>query len=85
MFAAILKKARETQGLIDLGQGYPDFAGSSIARQNAASTILNDIPHNQYSQPPGLLRLRLAVCQHHARRGGHRYCESTEVVVTASG
>ena len=49
-------------GMVNMGQGFPDFAGSQIARDAAAAAITDGAPVlNQYSPQPGLLELREAV------------------------
>ena len=53
--------AAET-GAVNLGQGFPDFEGSMVARRAAAEAILQgQAALNQYSPQAGLLGLRQAV------------------------
>ena len=71
-------------GAINMGQGFPDFPGSGIARSAAAAAL--DVPAlNQYSPIDGLASLRGEVSSFYARRYGSAYDRNTEVVVTASG
>lgn len=75
-------------GAINMGQGFPDFAGSKVARESAAAALLSgDAALNQYSPPPGLQDLRDAVSEFYARTypGGRPYDPSSEVVVCTSG
>ena len=75
-------------GMINMGQGFPDFAGSLIAREAAAEAILQgSAAANQYSSPVGLLELREAVSSLYARlyHPGKTYDPESEVVITTSG
>jgi DNA-binding transcriptional MocR family regulator len=71
-------------GMINMGQGFPDFEGSAIARQVAASALsTGEAALNQYSPQPGLLALRESVAAFHSRRYGAEHDPGTEVIVTA--
>jgi aspartate/methionine/tyrosine aminotransferase len=73
-------------GMINMSQGMPDFAGSTIARRVAAAALeAGDAPLNQYSPQPGLIDLRQAVSEFVARRYGAAYDPATEVAITAGG
>ncbi len=68
------------QGAINLGQGFPDFAGPDWVKQAAAEAISADI--NQYAPGTGLPRLRSAIAAHWARRGWRELDPATEITVT---
>ena len=71
-------------GMINMGQGFPDFEGSAIARR-AAQVALDDAPVNQYSPQPGSDQLRREISAFYGRRYGTTLDPSTEIVVTSSG
>ena len=72
-------------GMINMGQGFPDFAGSRVAREAASDAVkLGDAISNQYSPQPGLLELRQEVSNFVARRyNAPKLDANSEVVVTA--
>ena len=71
-------------GMINMGQGFPDFEGSAVAREVAAEALRQGgAPLNQYSPQPGLLTLRESVAAFHSRRYAAEYNPATEVIVTA--
>ena len=71
-------------GMINMGQGFPDFEGSSVARRAAAEAIeAGAAVSNQYSPQPGLFALREAVSDFVSRRYSTTVDAATEVVVTA--
>lgn len=73
-------------GMINMGQGFPDFPGSRVAREAAAAAVSEgSVAHNQYSPQPGLLSLRQAVSDFVFRRYNRRYDAQTEVAITAGG
>ena len=58
-------------GMINMGQGFPDFDGSPVARAAAAAAIeQGGAPLNQYSAQPGLPELRGAISRFYERRYG---------------
>ena len=70
-------------GAINMGQGFPDFAGSAVARDAAKAAL--DVPAlNQYAPINGLAELRAEIRSFYARSYGSHY-EDDEVVVTTSG
>ena len=70
-------------GAINMGQGFPDFAGSAVARDAAKAAL--DVPAlNQYAPINGLAELRDAIRGFYERSYGSHY-EDDEVVVTTSG
>lgn len=70
-------------GAINMGQGFPDFAGSAVARRAAQAAL--DVPAlNQYAPINGLPELRDEIRSFYARRYGASY-DDDEVVVTTSG
>ncbi len=75
-------------GTINMGQGFPDFEGSLIARKAAAEAMLAGAPSlNQYSPQLGLLELREAVSDFYLRQHPEApaYDPGSEVVVCTSG
>ena len=70
-------------GAINMGQGFPDFAGSAVARDAAKAAL--DVPAlNQYAPINGLAELRAEIRNFYERSYGSTY-EDDEVVVTTSG
>eukprot|EP00466_Bigelowiella_natans_P014241 jgi/Bigna1/81667/fgenesh1_pg.82_\ len=49
--------SRQYPDAVQLGQGYPDYEGSRVAREAAAHALLNEPMLNQYSASAGLPRL----------------------------
>ena len=75
-------------GMINMGQGFPDFEGSIVARQAAAEALLSgEQVLNQYSAPAGLMELREAVGDfyHRLYPDGVTYDPATEIVICTSG
>ena len=73
-------------GMINMGQGFPDFAGSRVAREAAMSAMARgDAASNQYSPQPGYYDLRTEISNFVARRYGSSTAPdpASEVVVTA--
>jgi aspartate/methionine/tyrosine aminotransferase len=68
-------------GAVNLGQGFPDFAGPEFVKQAAAAAIAADL--NQYAPMPGLPRLRQAVAAQWDREYGRAVDWQTEVSVTS--
>ena len=60
-------------GMINMGQGFPDFAGSAVARA-AAREALEDPASNQYSPQPGYESLREEIAAFIGRRYGDDDC-----------
>ena len=70
-------------GAINMGQGFPDFAGSAVARDAAKAAL--DVPAlNQYAPINGLAELRDEIRNFYERSYGSHY-DDDEVVVTTSG
>lgn len=70
-------------GVVDLGQGYPDFEGNSTAFQGAHEAL--GIPRmNQYSPIPGTNDLTTALAGFYERKYGRKINPRTEVCVMAS-
>jgi aspartate/methionine/tyrosine aminotransferase len=67
---------------VNLGQGFPDFAGPAFVKQAAADAIAADM--NQYAPMPGLPHLRQAVAAQWEREHGRPIDWQAEVTV-ASG
>lgn len=71
-------------GMVNMGQGFPDFAGSAVARDVASEALQGgSAALNQYSPQPGLLALRESIASFQTRRYGASYDAATEVIVTA--
>lgn len=66
---------------VNLGQGFPDFAGPDFIKQAAAQAIAADI--NQYAPMPGLPRLRKAVAAQWQASHGREVDWQREVSVTS--
>mmetsp|Transcript_4843 Transcript_4843/g.14360 ORF Transcript_4843/g.14360 Transcript_4843/m.14360 type:complete len:392 (-) Transcript_4843:623-1798(-) len=71
-------------GAINMGQGFPDFAGSAVARA-AAKDALDDPALNQYAPINGLASLREEVASFYARQYDSHYDPASEIIVTTSG
>jgi aspartate/methionine/tyrosine aminotransferase len=69
-------------GAVNLGQGFPDFAGPAFVKQAAADAIAADL--NQYAPMAGLPQLRQAVAAQWEREHGRAVDWQAEVSV-ASG
>ena len=68
-------------GAVNLGQGFPDFAGPEFIKQAAAAAVAADL--NQYAPMPGLPRLRQAIAAQWQREWGRAVDWQTEVSVTS--
>jgi len=66
---------------VNLGQGFPDFAGPEFIKQAAAAAIAADL--NQYAPMPGTPRLRQAVAAQWLREYGRIVDWQNEVTVTS--
>ena len=73
-------------GMVNMGQGFPDFEGSLVAREAASKALLSE-NLNQYSAQAGLPELRQAVSDFYARfhPSAAPYDPATEVCITSSG
>ena len=74
-------------GVLDLGQGWPDFGASSVARAAAAEAITRDDDGgrlNQYTTANGLPQLNAALAEYYAALYGWRLDPAAEVLVTTS-
>uniref|UniRef100_A0A7S1XAJ8 Aminotransferase class I/classII large domain-containing protein n=1 Tax=Tetraselmis chuii TaxID=63592 RepID=A0A7S1XAJ8_9CHLO len=73
-------------GVIDLGQGYPDFEGSAVARQSAIAALQEKDKAllNQYSPIPGLPALSSEIAAIYKRLWGQELDPQQEVLVTSS-
>jgi aspartate/methionine/tyrosine aminotransferase len=79
IFAEISALAVQT-GAVNLGQGFPDFAGPEWVKQAAAEAIAGDL--NQYAPYQGLPRLRAAIAATWAAHGWRELDPAREVTVT---
>src|SRR5262245_10012701 len=66
---------------VNLGQGFPDFAGPEFIKQAAAAAIAADL--NQYAPMPGTPRLRQAVAAQWLREYGRIIDWQNEVSITS--
>ncbi|NJO81475.1 MAG: aminotransferase class I/II-fold pyridoxal phosphate-dependent enzyme [Blastochloris sp.] len=66
---------------VNLGQGFPDFAGPDFVKQAAAKAIHADL--NQYAPSPGLPRLRKAIAAQWERLYERAVDWQTEITVTS--
>jgi aspartate/methionine/tyrosine aminotransferase len=66
---------------VNLGQGFPDFAGPAWIKQAAIDAISADM--NQYAPAPGLPRLREAIAATWAASGWREVDPLTEVTITS--
>jgi aspartate/methionine/tyrosine aminotransferase len=66
---------------VNLGQGFPDFAGPAFVKEAAAAAVSADL--NQYAPMPGLPRLRRAIAADWESRYGRAVDWQTEVSVTS--
>jgi N-succinyldiaminopimelate aminotransferase len=82
----VLALARQP-GVLDLGQGWPDFGASSVARSAAADAITRDDDGgrlNQYTTANGLPALNAALAEYYGALHGWQLDPSSEVLVTTS-
>merc|ERR1711977_5161 len=83
----LLEKAESSPEIVNLTQGYPDFAGSATARREAAEAIAKDGPNklNQYSPLVGLSSLMESLSKFYKRVWNmdietvHRFASTSEV------
>jgi len=66
-------------GAVNLGQGFPDFAGPDFVKEAAIQAIRADL--NQYAVSHGALRLRRAIAETWQRAYGRAVDPETEVSV----
>src|SRR5688572_19400803 len=65
---------------VNLGQGFPDFAGPEFIKSAAVDAIQADV--NQYAPGMGQTLLRESLSQKYARRYGLEYDPASEIGVT---
>ena len=80
IFGEISALATQT-GAVNLGQGFPDFAGPAWIKQAAADAIAADL--NQYPPPHGLPRLREAVAATWRAHGWRELDPAREITITS--
>ena len=68
-------------GAVNLGQGFPDFAGPDFVKQAATEAIAADM--NQYAPSPGLPRLRQAIANQWQREHSQAIDWQNEVTITS--
>ncbi len=66
---------------VNLGQGFPDFAGPALIKEAAIKAIQSD--QNQYAPSPGLPLLREAIAQSYVHSYGLHYDPRTEITITS--
>ncbi len=66
-------------GAVNLGQGFPDFAGPDFVKEAAIEAIRADL--NQYAVSHGTPRLRLAIAEAWRRTHGREVDPETEVTI----
>ena len=83
----LLEKAESSPEIVNLTQGYPDFAGSATARREAAEAIAKDGPNklNQYSPLVGLSSLMESLSKFYKRVWNMDVDAKREILVTTSG
>lgn len=79
VFTEMSRLANEHKA-INLGQGFPDFAGPEFVKDAAARAIAADL--NQYAPSPGTPRLRRAIADDWTTRFGQQVDPEREVTVT---
>src|SRR6476659_4193208 len=79
VFAEMSRLAVEHQA-VNLGQGFPDFAGPDFVKEAAAAAIFAD--HNQYAPSHGVPRLRNAIATTWGTAYGREIDPESEVTVT---
>lgn len=84
-WAELIRLSR-APGVLDLGQGWPDFGASETARDTASKAIMSetDVRINQYSPPNGLAILTTALSQYYKRTTGWELDPEKDVLVTSS-
>jgi N-succinyldiaminopimelate aminotransferase len=79
IFSRMTALAEET-GAINLGQGFPDFAGPAAVTEAAIAALRAG--HNQYPPVPGVPQLRHAIAEHQRRHYGIALDPDREIQVT---
>ena len=80
VFTEMSRLARE-HGAVNLGQGFPDFAGPDFVKEAAKAAIDADL--NQYALSHGAPRLRAAIAAGWARDHGRELDPEAEITVTS--
>jgi N-succinyldiaminopimelate aminotransferase len=80
IFAEISALAAQC-GAVNLGQGFPDFAGPVWVKEAAAAAVATDL--NQYAPYQGLLQLRQAVADTWKAQGWGELDPAREVTITS--
>eukprot|EP00512_Aurantiochytrium_limacinum_P008145 CAMPEP_0171535620 /NCGR_PEP_ID=MMETSP0959-20130129/17231_1 /TAXON_ID=87120 /ORGANISM="Aurantiochytrium limacinum, Strain ATCCMYA-1381" /LENGTH=408 /DNA_ID=CAMNT_0012081537 /DNA_START=54 /DNA_END=1280 /DNA_ORIENTATION=+ len=70
VWSEIIKLAQGPNIVCDLGQGFPDFEGTKIARDEACRVVQENPRLNQYSPVPGTRNLREALADHWNKDAG---------------
>lgn len=80
IFSEMSRLARQHEA-VNLGQGFPDFAGPEFVKAAAKAAIDADL--NQYAISHGAPRLRQALARDWAERYGREVDPETEITVTS--
>src|SRR5665648_80277 len=80
IFSEMSRLSTEHQA-INLGQGFPDFAGPDFVKEAAKAAIDSDL--NQYAPSHGTLRLRSAIAATFERQTGLPVNIETDITVTS--
>lgn len=78
VFTRMTQRAIE-RGAVNLAQGFPDFDGPDILKDEAIAAIRSG--GNQYAPSPGVARLRQLLAARRLTLGGPRYDADSEVTV----
>ena len=78
---SIMSQLAAEHGAVNLGQGFPDFA-CDPALVDAVSRAMQ-AGHNQYPPMPGVPALRQAIATKIEALHARRYCENSEITITA--
>ena len=76
-----MSRLANLHGAVNLGQGFPDFAGPDFVKAAAKRAI--DLDRNQYAPSPGTPRLRQAIAATWARDHDQDIDPESEVTVTS--
>jgi len=86
VWAEIIKLSESPSIVCNLGQGFPDFAGTGIARTAACSVIKSDAKLNQYSPVPGIASIRQELASLWNKSVSNSFMDSDKnVLCTTSG
>ncbi|MDJ0836731.1 MAG: aminotransferase class I/II-fold pyridoxal phosphate-dependent enzyme [Acidobacteriota bacterium] len=81
IFDSIGRLVRATEGVVNLGQGFPDFDGPDLIKEAAAKAMRDG--HNQYAPMPGVPALTHAIRDAYRENAGISYDPLKEITVLA--